>query len=123
MTASAFSLSTLYLSTGFNVTAGDPVIGGLHGPTRHYFCGHCLSWLFTRPEGREELVNVRASLLEGAQSFRPFIETYTDEKLPWATTPAVHSFSKFPPLEQLPALLSEFAQLSTEAEAHRCPVR
>jgi hypothetical protein len=119
MTASAFSLSTLYLSNGFNVTAGDPVIGGLHGTTRHYFCGHCMSWLFTRPEGMEELVNVRASLMEDAQSFRPFIETYTDEKLPWATTPAVHSFSKFPPLEQFPTLLSEFAKLSTDAEASR----
>jgi hypothetical protein len=123
MTASAFSLSTLYLSKGFTVTAGNPVIGGLHGPTRHYFCGHCLSWLFTRPEGMEELVNVRASLMEDAQSFRPFIETYTDEKLPWAMTPAVHSFSQFPPLEQLPTLLAEFAKLSTDAEANRPPFR
>ena len=123
MTASAFSLSALYLSNGFNVTVGEPVIGGLHGPTRHYFCGHCMSWLFTRPEGMDELVNVRASLMEDAQSFRPFIETYTDEKLPWATTPAVHSFSKFPPLEQFPTLLSEFAKFSTDAEANRCPFR
>jgi hypothetical protein len=123
MTASAFSLSTLYLNNGFNITAGNPVIGGLHGTTRHYFCGHCMSWLFTRPEGMDELVNVRASLMEDAQSFRPFIETYTDEKLPWAMTPAVHSFSKFPPLEQFPTLLSEFAKFSTDAEANRCPLR
>ncbi|HEY9623641.1 MAG TPA: GFA family protein [Crinalium sp.] len=110
MTASAFSLSTLYPSSAFQVTSGDPIIGGLHGATRHYFCPHCMSWLFTRPEGLDELVNVRATLMDDAQSFSPFIETYTDEKLPWVTTPAVHSFNKFPRLEDFPALLSEFAK-------------
>ena len=54
MTASAFSLSALYPSSGFEVTEGRPVIGGLHGPARHFFCPHCMSWLFTRPEGTEE---------------------------------------------------------------------
>lgn len=109
MTASAFSLSALYPSESFTITAGSPVIGGLHGATRHYFCGYCMSWLFTRPEGLDDFVNIRASLMANAQSLSPFIETYTDEKLAWATTPAVHSFSKFPPVEQFPALLSEFA--------------
>jgi hypothetical protein len=110
MTASAFSLSTLYPSSAFQVTSGEPVIGGLHSATRHYFCPHCMSWLFTRPEGLDELVNVRATLMDDAQSFSPFIETYTDEKLPWVTTPAIHSFNKFPRLEDFPALLSEFAK-------------
>nr|MDF0368476.1 GFA family protein [Nodosilinea sp. TSF1-S3] len=110
MTASAFSLSTLYPSSGFKVTQGEPVIGGLHGATRHYFCAHCMSWLFTRPEGMDDFVNVRSTMLENAQSYRPFIETYTDEKLPWATTPAVHSFAKFPQPEDFPALLAEFAK-------------
>ncbi|MBD2233887.1 GFA family protein [Phormidium tenue FACHB-1052] len=110
MTSSAFSLSALYPSESFNITSGSPVIGGLHGATRHYFCGHCMSWLFTRPEGLDDFVNIRASLMEDAQSFSPFIETYTDEKLPWATTPATYSFSKFPPPEQFPALLAEFAK-------------
>jgi hypothetical protein len=40
----------------------------------------------------------------------PFVETYTDEKLPWATTSAVHSFEKFPAPDNFPALLSEFAK-------------
>ncbi|PSB27050.1 GFA family protein [Stenomitos frigidus] len=110
MTASAFSLSTLHLSNGFKVTLGELVIGGLHGATRHYFCGNCMSWLFTRPEGMDDFVNVRSTMMDNAQSFSPFIETYTDEKLPWVTTPAVHRFNKFPSPEQFPALLSEFAK-------------
>ncbi|PSN14294.1 aldehyde-activating protein [filamentous cyanobacterium CCT1] len=110
MTASAFSLSTLYPSSGFRVTQGEPAIGGLHGATRHYFCAHCMSWLFTRPEGMDDFVNVRSTMLEDAQSYRPFIETYTDEKLLWTTTPAVHSFEKFPQPEDFPALLAEFAK-------------
>jgi hypothetical protein len=57
-------------------------------------------------------VNVRATMEEDAQSFRPFIETCTDEMLPWATTPAVHSFPKFPSPDVFPALLAEFAELT-----------
>ncbi len=110
MTASAFSLSALYLAGNLEILDGEPVVGGLHGATRHFFCPHCLTWLFTRPEGMDEFVNVRATLLQNAHSFRPFIETYTVEMLPWATTPAVHSFEKFPPMEDFPVLLAEFAK-------------
>ncbi len=110
MTASAFSLSALHPSNGFKIMLGEPVIGGLHGATRHYFCAHCMSWLFTRPEGMDDFVNVRATMMDDAQSFSPFIETYTDEKLPWAKIPAVYSFDKFPSPENFPALLSEFAK-------------
>ncbi len=112
MTASAFSLSSLYPSSGFKVTLGETVIGGLHGATRHHFCAHCMSWLFTRPDGMDEFVNVRATMMEDVQSHSPFIETYTDEKLPWATTPATHSFNKSPSPDDFPALLSEFANRS-----------
>jgi len=39
MTASAFSLSAAIPSEGFEVTAGAPAIGGLHGAEiHHYFC-------------------------------------------------------------------------------------
>ena len=113
MTASAFSLSALYPSSGFKVTLGKPVIGGLHGATRHHFCAHCMSWLFTRPDGMDEFVNVRATIMEDAESFSPYIESCTDEKLPWATTTAVHSFNKFPSPDDFPALISEFANRST----------
>ncbi len=112
MTASAFSLSALYPNNGFKVTLGEPIVGGLHGATRHYFCAHCMSWLFTRPEVMDDFVNVRATLMENVQSYSPFVETYTDEKLPWATTPAAHSFNKFPSPDDFPALLAEFTKRS-----------
>lgn len=110
MTASAFSLSALYPSAAFRVVAGEPVIGGLRGATRHYFCPHCMSWLFTRPDGLDELVNVRTTLFDDARSFEPFIETYTCEKLPWADVTAAHSFERFPSAEDYPRLVAEFAK-------------
>ncbi|WP_262032467.1 GFA family protein [Microvirga sp. Mcv34] len=110
MTASAFSLSVLYPSDQFEIVEGEPVIGGLHGATRHFFCAHCKSWLFTRPEGMNELVNLRTTMLDKAVDLAPFIETWTREKLPWATTPAIHSFEALPPMEQYPALVAEFSE-------------
>jgi hypothetical protein len=109
MTGSAFSLSVAIPSQGFSVTQGEPAIGGLHGPTRHYFCPHCMSWLFTRPEGFDAFVNVRATMLDDASDFVPFVETMTSEKLPWATTPAVHSFANFPPLDRYQSLAEQYA--------------
>ena len=57
MTASAFSLTTIYPSAAFAVTTGEPVIGGLRGPSaHHFFCPSCMSWMFTRPQGMDEIV-------------------------------------------------------------------
>ncbi len=109
MSASAFSLSVAIPSEGFAVTAGEPVIGGLHGEARHFFCPYCMSWMFTRAAGMDFFVNVRATMLDDHRWFTPFIETYVSEKLPWAATPAVHSFSTFPPMEALDDLLKAFA--------------
>ena len=55
-------------------------------------------------------MNVRATMLDDARSFRPYIETWTSEMLPWAKTPAVHGFERFPPMERYPELLAEFAE-------------
>ena len=118
MTASAFSLSSLYPSSSFEVTEGTPTIGGLHGATRHFFCRNCMSWVFTRPQAMDAFVNVRPTMLDDAKSFRPFIETYTSEMLPWARTPAVHRFEKFPPAEAFPNLLAEFAEHSVNLPAN-----
>jgi hypothetical protein len=109
MSGSAFSLSIAVPTPGFSVTKGDPAIGGLHGPTRHYFCPHCMSWLFTRPEGFDAFVNVRATMLDDTSDFVPFVETMTSEKLPWASTPAMHSFEKFPPPDRYQALAEAYA--------------
>lgn len=42
--------------------------------------------------------------------FVPFIESYTSEKLPWATTPARHSFEKFPAMKDYAGLVAEYAK-------------
>ena len=107
MSSSAYSLSVAIPADGFSVIAGEPVIGGLHGATRHYFCPHCMSWMFTRIEGAP-FVNVRATMLDEIAWFTPFVETYTSEKLPWATTPATHSFAQFPDFEAYPKLIEEY---------------
>jgi len=113
MTASAFSLSLGVPAGGFEVTRGEPVIGGLHGPTRHFFCPHCMAWLFTRPEGMDDFVNVRASTLDEHRWVEPFAEFWTSEKLPWAGTPARHRFETLPAMEDFGALLAAYAKSGT----------
>ncbi|MFN3573770.1 MAG: GFA family protein [Phenylobacterium sp.] len=109
MTASAFSLSALFAAEDFEVTAGEPVIGGLHGATRHFFCPHCMSWMFTRPEGAEGFVNVRSTLFDDPSGLEPFMETMTAEKLPWASTPAVEGFAGFPQPADFGRLMAAYA--------------
>ncbi|TIW64275.1 MAG: GFA family protein, partial [Mesorhizobium sp.] len=75
MSASAYSLSAAIPSEAFAVTEGEPVIGGLHGASRHYFCPHCMSWMFTRPEGLDWFVNLRPTMLDDPGWFTPFVET------------------------------------------------
>jgi len=48
-------------------------------------------------------------MLDDPRPFPPFIETYASEKLPWASTPAVHSFEKFPTLEEYEGLARDYA--------------
>jgi hypothetical protein len=110
MAASAFSLTLVLPSAGFDVTAGNPVVGGLHGPTRHFFCPRCMSWMFTRPEGMDEFVNLRPSTLDDPSWFVPFIEVWTQERLRWASTPAVHSFATQPRFEDYTKLIGQFAR-------------
>jgi hypothetical protein len=110
MTASAFSLSALVPADGFELTHGEPDIGGLHGASRHYFCPHCKSWLFTRPEGVEGFVNVRTPMLEDSSGLEPFIETMTAEKMSWAATPATTSFAGFPSPTDFGRLMQSYSE-------------
>jgi hypothetical protein len=110
MSSSAYSLSVAIPSEGFAVIAGEPVIGGLHGAARHYFCPNCMTWMFTRPEGMDWFVNLRPTMLDDPSWFEPFIETWTSEALPWARTPAVHSYKALPGFEDFPPLIEEFAK-------------
>jgi hypothetical protein len=116
MSASAYSLSAAIPTRGFQVTHGEPVQGGLRDPElRHFFCPSCMSWMFTRPPDivtrfLPEFVNVRATMLDDVSWFSPFMETWTRTRLPWVTTPAVHSYAEFPPVEDYAMLLAEFAK-------------
>lgn len=108
MSASAFSLSAAIPVEGFRVTAGEPVIGGLHGEAQHFFCGWCMTWMFTRLEGMP-FVNVRPTMLDVTGWFAPFVETWTSEALPWATLGAPHAYPGFPPVEDYARLVEEYA--------------
>ncbi len=111
MTASAFSCSAAMPTAGFEVTAGEPVIGGAHGDgIHHYHCPRCKSWIFTRMVGMEWFVNLRATMLDDATWFAPFVETYTSTKFSWAETGARHGYPEFPPLDAFEGLMKEFAE-------------
>jgi hypothetical protein len=110
MTGSAFSLSAAIPVDGFAVNRGEPVIGGLHGPDRHYFCPDCMSWMFTRPEGLDWFVNLRPTMLDDPSWSTPYIETWTSEKLPWATTAAAHSYPTLPAMEEFDGLIRGYAE-------------
>jgi hypothetical protein len=112
MSSSAYSLSAAIPAEGFEVIAGEPVIGGLHGATRHYFCPHCMSWMFTRPEGFDWFVNIRSTMLDDTSGLAPFMETWRAEGFAWAKTAAVHSYETFPPMEAYEGLVQEFAAQS-----------
>ena len=113
MSSSAYSLSVALPSQGLEVLSGEPVVGGLRGATRHMFCPSCLTWMFTHPEGMDSIVNLRPTMLDDASWYVPFIETYTVEGLPWASTPAAHSYERFPQMHEYEGLLRGFAERGT----------
>lgn len=108
MSSSAYSLSAAIPAEGFEVTQGEPVIGGLHGDAHHYFCPSCMTWMFTRPEGMDWFVNVRATMFDDTGWFTPFIETWTGEKLSFAQTGAVHSYEALPEMDAYERLVKEY---------------
>lgn len=112
MSSSAFSLTAMIPTQAFRVISGEPVKGGLQGPELdHFFCPSCMTWMFTRIVGVDDFVNVRPTMFDDPKWGPPFIETMTAEKLPWAQTPARHSYAAFPPMADYQRLLEEFAAL------------
>jgi hypothetical protein len=110
MSASAYSLTLSLPADGFEVLEGEPVIGGLHGPVSHHFhCPHCLAWLFTRAEGLDWFVNLRAPVLDDHGWFVPFVELWTREKLPWAETGAPRRYEADPPMAEWEPLMRAYA--------------
>jgi len=113
MSASAFSLSEGYSSGAFRLIRGEPVTGGIHGPTRHYHCDYCKSWLYTEPEGVEDFVNVRSTAFDKPRTEPPFVELYVGEGLPWAGTRAERRYQALPQMDEWPQLIQQFAERST----------
>jgi hypothetical protein len=109
MTGSAFSLSSLYPSGNFAVTEGEPVIGGMRGATRHFFCPRCFSWLFTRPEALEAYVNVRSSMFDAAAEHRPYVDMHLREGFEWASSGAIEHFESHPAEEDFARLAADYA--------------
>jgi hypothetical protein len=111
MTGGAFSLTLNLPTDGFEVTKGETVIGGTHGEQiHHHHCDHCKSWVFTRVDGLDFLVNLRATMLDDPSWFRPFAEFWTSEKLPGAETGAVHSHPTIPEMDGFQPLVAAFAE-------------
>lgn len=111
MSAGAFSLTAMMPADGFSIKEGEPVESSLPGSLRHhFFCPHCMTWLFTRLEGVDTRINVRPTLCDDTSWVKPFVETMTKEKLPWATTSAVHSFDAFPSIDEFQRHQAEFAK-------------
>lgn len=109
MSASAFSTTIIMPESGFFVTHGAPVIGGLRGDeAHHHHCDFCKGWVFTRPAAATGFVNVRATLLDDPGWFVPWMETQTAERLPWARTGATRSFARFPAMEDYRTLIAEY---------------
>ena len=109
MSSSAFSLTLVLASAGFEVIKGEPVVGGMHGKDAdHMFCGHCMTWMFTRPTFMPEITNLRPTMLDDHAWVEVFAETYTSAKLAWVNTGAVHSFTEFPPNDAYMGLIQEY---------------
>lgn len=106
LSASAYSLTTMFPSDHFSCT-GELIKGGLCSSGRtHYFCKSCLNFVYSQIGGAEQRINLRTSVLNDAASFEPFVELMTDEKMPWSHVPVARSFSQYPAsLDELQALM------------------
>lgn len=110
MSSSAYSLTMMIPSGGFEVE-GETDVGALHRPQiQHHHCTLCKNWLFTTGELLGGNVNFRPTMLEDAKWVRPYLETWTLEKLPGVSTGATLSFDRFPPAESLGDLIRAHAR-------------
>lgn len=109
MTGGPFSLSVAVPAQGFRITHGEDVTGGADPQGGHRFCGHCLSWVFTRPPMTDAFVNVRATMLDDVPTDPPFVETWTATRLAWVETGAAHAFPGFPEMDAWGPLIEAYA--------------
>jgi len=111
LTSGPYSLTLMLPASGFAVLEGQTEIGGLHREqSRHHFCGYCKNWLYTDGFAGGQFVNFRPTMLEDGAWVRPFVESYTSEKLPGVVSGALHAYAQFPPPEDYPKLIETFAR-------------
>ena len=75
-----------------------------------------MTWIFTRPEGLDWLVNVRSTMFEYASKHRPYADMYRAEGLAWVSSGALRSFDGAPEEREIAAMISDFAEWHTEME-------
>ena len=86
------------------------MIGGLRAETEHRFCDFCKTWLYTPLQSLGDLVNIRTAMLDRVHDDPPYIECWTQEKLPWDQTASPRSYATQPDLPDFGSLLEEFAR-------------
>lgn len=110
LTSGPYSIPLIVPSSGFGLTRGEPVIGGLHGEHEHFYCDDCKSWLFTRPNSPVPIVNVRATMLEDCSWVVPFVDIFLAAKLPGVQSGAKQGFDGFPLPDAYGRLIEGFAE-------------
>jgi hypothetical protein len=110
MTGSAYALALSLNAAGFEVTRGEPVLGGMRAEPKHYHCPDCKSWMFTKPSDLPWLVNLRPTMLDDHAWVRPFVEIYRGEGFGWAQTGARQSFEGSPDAAAYQALAAAYAK-------------
>lgn len=114
LSASAYSLTLLVFSAGFSITAGNTAVfqksGASGRRTNQHFCPHCHSWLYAAPEAMDEIVAVRAPMLDDASWIRPTLQLWTERRLPFSAFETPFSYPRDMPMEDVPRILAHFAE-------------
>jgi len=109
MTASAYTVSLGLNAAGFEVTKGEPVLGGLRAEPKHYHCPDCKSWMFTKPSSMPGFVNLRVTMLDDHAWVRPFVDFHRREGFAWAETGAKYSYQQIASDAEFATVLREYA--------------
>ena len=87
-TASAFSLGLVVAENGFALSEGEPKRwtreGSSSKPNHMFRCPDCGTWTHSAPEAEAGHIIVRPSALDEHGWFRPVVEIFTRDALPWA---------------------------------------
>lgn len=110
MTGGPYSLSAAFPDAGFELIKGETVPGGIDHDFGHRHCAHCKTWLFTKPEMMAGFINIRATMLDDASWYAPYLETCASEGLPFAQTGATISYPDMPPMEVFPGAIADYAK-------------